>query len=66
MTTIRRPKSRKSGAAAKLRVVPAPDHSVVRLSRVRSVQKRIESGYYDRDEVRDRLVSAVLGEILRG
>jgi hypothetical protein len=66
MTTIRRPKSRKTSPGAQLRVVPAADPSVVRLSRVRSVQKRIEAGYYDRDEVRDRLVRAVLGEILRG
>lgn len=66
MTTIRRPKSRKTSRAASLRVVTVGDPSVVRLSRVRSVLKRIESGYYDRDEVRDRLVSAVLGEILRG
>lgn len=66
MTTIRRPKSRKTRPAAQLSVVPVGDPSVVRLSRVRSALKRIESGYYDRDEVRDRLVSAVLGEILRG
>lgn len=65
MTTIRRPKSRKTRRAPVLRVVTA-DPSVVRLSRVRSAKKRIENGYYDRDDVRDRLVHAVLGEILRG
>lgn len=65
MTTKRSPKSRKPRRAPALRVVTA-DSSVVRLSRVRSAQKRIESGYYDRDDVRDRLVHAVLGEILRG
>jgi hypothetical protein len=40
-------------------VLPAP----VRLSRVRVALKRIESGYYDRDEVRSRLALAVLEEL---
>ena len=39
----------------------APD--VIRLSRVRTALQRISSGYYDRDEVRDRLATAVLHEL---
>jgi hypothetical protein len=35
----------------------------VRLSRVRTALKRIQSGYYDRDDVRDRLAAAVLTEL---
>jgi hypothetical protein len=38
----------------------------VRLPRVRAAQKRIEAGYYDRNDVRDRLASAVLQVILKG
>jgi len=38
----------------------------VRLPRVRSAQKRIEAGFYDRTEIRDRLADAVLKVILRG
>lgn len=37
-----------------------PVLELVRLSRVKAVQKRIATGYYDRDEVRDRLAEAVL------
>lgn len=37
-----------------------PALELVRLSRVAAVQKRIAAGYYDRDEVRDRLAEAVL------
>ena len=37
--------------------------NVVRLSRVRTALKRISSGFYDRDEVRDRLATAVLKEL---
>jgi hypothetical protein len=44
-------------------VVPFPVAGVVRLTRVRDARERIESGWYDRAEVRDRLVEAVLHEI---
>jgi hypothetical protein len=37
----------------------------VRLTRVRAALKRIAAGYYDRDEVRDRLAAAVLVELRR-
>jgi hypothetical protein len=40
-----------------------PITSVIRLTRVAEVRKRIASGWYDRAEVRDRLVSAVLHEV---
>jgi hypothetical protein len=43
--------------------MPAAVPSVVRLSRVRTALQRISSGYYDRDEVRDRLATAVLREL---
>lgn len=45
------------------KVVPFPVTGVVRLARVRDARRRIESGWYDRAEVRDRLVEAVLHEI---
>lgn len=35
----------------------------VRLTRVRTALQRIANGYYDRDDVRDRLATAVLAEI---
>ena len=38
----------------------SPKLELVRLSRVTVAQKRIAAGYYDRDEVRDRLAKAVL------
>jgi hypothetical protein len=60
MATSRRRSNRKSGSAVPVApVLPAP----VRLSRVRVALKRIESGYYDRDEVRSRLALAVLEEL---
>lgn len=36
---------------------------VIALSRVEAVRRRIANGYYDRDEVRDRLAHAVLEAI---
>ncbi len=36
---------------------------VVRLTRVRTALQRISTGFYDRDEVRDRLATAVLKEL---
>ncbi len=65
MTTTRR-RSSSSRRNPAFRSVPVANAPLVRLPRVRNAQKRIESGYYDRDEVRDRLASAVLKVILRG
>ena len=66
MTTTRRRTNPKSSRRAQSPLVlhgplPAP----VRLPRVRAALQRIASGYYDRDEVRARLVSAVLAELRR-
>ncbi|HEV2106343.1 MAG TPA: hypothetical protein VGU27_11515 [Candidatus Eisenbacteria bacterium] len=38
---------------------------VVRLARVREARRRIAERFYDRSEVRERLVEAVLAEIRR-
>jgi len=65
MATTRRTDTRSSRSSARLRVLPATDSKLVRLPRVRSAQKRIESGYYDREDVRDRLADAVLEVILQ-
>jgi len=35
----------------------------VRWSRVQAVRARIAAGYYDRDEVRDQLVDALMSEL---
>ncbi len=60
MTTARRPRTRTiRRAATPVATVPPP----VRLTRVRTALKRIATGYYDRDDVRDRLVAAVLAEL---
>jgi len=59
-------KPRRSRTPAKRRtakIVPFPITGMVRLARVRDARRRIESGWYDRAEVRDRLVEAVLHEI---
>jgi hypothetical protein len=59
-------KSRRKRTPAKSRsakVVPFPVAGIVRLAKVRDARARIESGWYDRAEVRDRLVEAVLHEI---
>jgi len=64
MTTTGRPNTRKPR-----RIPPAGkpgDPTLIRLSRVRTAQKRIASGYYDRDEVRDRLAELVLAVIRQG
>lgn len=44
---------------------PPRDAELVRLAKVREARKRVESGYYDRDDVRDDLAQAVLDEIER-
>ncbi|MCC6350643.1 MAG: hypothetical protein IT347_13745 [Candidatus Eisenbacteria bacterium] len=46
--------------------MPDTDAPLVRLPRVRSAQQRIESGYYDRNDVRDRLADAVIQVLLKG
>ncbi len=43
-------------------IIPLHAASVVRLARVAEARRRIASGWYDRAEVRDSLVAAVLLE----
>lgn len=65
MTSIRRNRTRKlTRTAARTRLALVPTPALVRLPRVRAAQKRIESGWYDRDEVRDKLAAAVLDALL--
>lgn len=65
MTRTRRRTSRTPRGATR-RSVPDSNAPLVRLPRVRSAKQRIASGYYDRNEVRDRLADAVLKVILKG
>ena len=44
-------------------IVPSSSIGVVRLGRVAEARRRIASGWYDRAEVRDRLVELMLVEI---
>ncbi|HEY6194961.1 MAG TPA: hypothetical protein VI504_07970 [Candidatus Eisenbacteria bacterium] len=44
------------------KIIPLPSEGVVRLARVAQARRRIASGWYDRAEVRDSLVEAVLHE----
>ena len=66
MTTTRRRStqttSRRNGDAILRGPVPPPP---VRLRRVRTALKRIATGFYDRDDVRDRLAAVVLKELRR-
>jgi hypothetical protein len=62
MNATRRRTSRRTGKPAVTReraVAPG----IVRLSRVRTALQRIESGYYDREDVRTRLANVVLKEL---
>ncbi|MEO5988618.1 MAG: hypothetical protein ABIU54_00305 [Candidatus Eisenbacteria bacterium] len=58
-TTTRRARTTSSRSTKRASATP-PVLELVRLSRVAAAQKRIATGYYDRDEVRDRLAEAVL------
>jgi hypothetical protein len=44
-------------------VIPMPRAGVVRLDRVAEARRRIAEGWYDRVDVRDNLVEAVMQEI---
>ena len=63
MTTTRSRTSRTTRPTSRPRLTVV-EPQLVRLPNVRSAQKRIESGYYDREEVRDRLAVAVLQALL--
>lgn len=56
-------RKRTSVKARSAKVVPFPSEGIVRLTRVAEARRRIESGWYDRADVRDRLAKAVLQEI---
>jgi len=43
--------------------VPARQATSVRWSRVRTAQARIDAGFYDRDDVREQVMRAVLDEL---
>ncbi len=55
-------RKRTSVKARPAKVVPFPSDGVIRLTRVAEARRRIESGWYDRADVRDRLAKAVLQE----
>lgn len=63
MTTTRRGRTRTTRRAAVSRSARGPLPAPVRLTRVRTALQRIANGYYDRDDVRDRLAAAVLSEL---
>ena len=58
-----------SERADRLRLVPgakgARPARGVRASRVQRARERIASGYYDRQDVREKVVGALLGELTR-
>jgi hypothetical protein len=60
MTARRKPSPLKLRSAKITRI---PSASVVRLARVAEARRRIATGWYDRADVRDSLVEAVMQEI---
>ena len=62
--TRRRVSRRKSGVAPTPKVIPFPRVELVRTSRVASARARIAAGYYDRAEIQELLVDAVLAAIV--
>jgi len=63
MTRRRKPAASQRPAQGTLKLVPIPSARVVSLARVAEARRRIASGWYDRSEVRDSLVDAVLQEM---
>ena len=60
-----KPRRKRTKATARgAKVIPLPLQDVVRLTRVAEARRRIASGWYDRADVRESLVDAVLQEIL--
>lgn len=59
-----RSRSRNGAAPAPIRPVRA-SAGPVRWSRVMTAQARISAGYYERDDVQDLVVTAVLNELRR-
>jgi len=58
LRAARRPSATPAG------VIPIESATDVRWSRVRAARARIASEYYERGEIRDRLVDALLSELL--
>jgi hypothetical protein len=58
--SIRRNRSTPANRRKQAKIIPLHTASVVRLARVAEARRRIASGWYDRAEVRDSLVDAVL------
>jgi hypothetical protein len=57
------PNHKRTGAKTRtVKILPLPSAGVVRLERVAEVRRRIASGWYDRPDVRDSLVEAMLQE----
>jgi len=70
MATVSRSKSRTTRSNPGARIVPLPlPHAAggesIRWSRVSTAQARIASGYYDRQDVQDRLADALVDELTR-
>ena len=59
----RKPAAHARRAAVRTQASSNPDTRVVDLARVVEARRRIASGWYDRSDVRDRLVEAVLHEM---
>jgi hypothetical protein len=63
MTRRRKPAATQRPAHGTLKLVPKPSTSVVSLARVAEARRRIAAGWYDRSEVREGLVDAMLEEM---
>jgi hypothetical protein len=60
--SIRPKRSKPAQRPKQAKIIPLHTASVVRLARVAEARRRIATGWYDRAEVRDSLVEAVLQE----
>lgn len=60
--SIRPKRSKPAQRRKQAKIIPLHTASVVRLARVAEARRRIATGWYDRAEVRDSLVEAVLQE----
>ena len=65
MSSARAPRVRKSTSATTSTVIPIQTASRVRWSRVMTAQARIAVGYYDREEVKEKVLDALLKELAR-
>jgi len=63
MNATRRRNTHRTPKTNAVRAARPRGAGIVRLSRVRAALQRIESGFYDRDDVRNRLANVVLKEL---